>query len=130
MGIEKVKKTNKNKTMDKNLVPHNFGRHGEVILKPIKEIPIGAKLIESKNSVIVGHSESGHHHVLTAERGAAIGFYEIDGKVYLDLPAKATLEHQKTIERHETQVFTPGKYERVIRHSYSYGGRVMKRVQD
>jgi hypothetical protein len=38
-------------------------RHGEVVLKSSK-LPKQAKLIETSNSVIVGHSESGHHHNL------------------------------------------------------------------
>lgn len=113
-----------------NNTPHNFGRHGEVILKEVGEIPTGAKLIEEGHSIIVGHSESGHHHVLTAERGATIKMYELDGKTYLDLPVRGNLEHQKTVERHETQVFTPGKYIREIRHAYSYAERAMKRILD
>lgn len=114
-----------------NLTPHNFGRHGEVILKPVQEIPQDAQLVEENKSVIVGHSESGHHHVLTIPRGTGkIKMYEKDGKTYLEFPELANLEHQKTIEKHETQVFTPGKYERVIRHSYSYGEKIMRRVVD
>lgn len=110
---------------------HNFGRHGEVIMKKVNEIPAGAKLIESGESVIVGHSESGHHHVLTIPRGTGIvRMYEIDGKTYLDLPRKGELVHQKSSENHATQTFAPGIYVREIRQSYSYSERMMKRVQD
>lgn len=117
--------------MNKNLQEaHEFGRHGEVIIKKVSNIPTGAKLIEQGNSLIVGHSESGHHHVMTVEKGTTIKMYEIDGKTYLDLPAKGELKHQKSSENHKTQVFSPGLYIREIRESYSYAQKVMRRVLD
>lgn len=110
---------------------HTFGRHGEVILKKTDKIPTGAKLVEEGVSVIVGHSESGHHHRLTLERGAGVvKMYEIDGKTYLDLPRKAELVHEKSSKNHKTQTFAPGIYIREIRQSYSYGEKIMKRVID
>ena len=117
---------------NKNLEPHEFGRHGEIILKKVSDIPSGAKLIEESASIVVGHSETGHHHVLTIpkEGGVKIAMYELDSKVYLDLPRNGKLEHQKSVEQHETQVFIPGKYIREIRQSYSYAEKVMRRVID
>src|SRR3990167_6218297 len=112
--------------MNKN----NFGRHGEVLISPfegdslkeITEVPAGAKLIEEGYSVIVGHSESGHHHVLTIpkENGVMIKVYEKDGKSYLDIPIMARLEHKKTVEKHDTQTFQSGIYIKEIRHAFSY----------
>lgn len=122
--------------MNKN----NFGRHGEVIISPfegaslekIKEIPAGAKLMEEGDSVIVGHSESGHHHVLTIPReaGATIKIYERDGRQYLDIPRTAKLEHQKTVEKHDAQIFQPGIYIKEIRQTFSYAEGIMKKVVD
>lgn len=110
---------------------HSFGRHGEVLLKQVDKLPEGAKLIESGESVIVGHSESGHDHVLTVPRGTGIvKMYEIDGKTYLDIPRKADLVHQKSAESHSTQTFAPGIYIREIRQSYSYGERIMRKTID
>lgn len=110
---------------------HEFGRHGEVLMKKVKELPLGAKLIEEGKSIIVGHSESGHNHVLMAESGVKIKMYEIDGKTYLDLPSKVNLTHQKnSTENHGTQVFSPGIYIREIRESYSYEKKIMRRVID
>lgn len=118
--------------INKLMQPHDFGRHGEVILKKVSSIPKGAKLVEKSLSIVVGHSESGHHHVLTIEKeqGMAIMMYEFEGKVYLDLPRQGSLAHQKTVEKHETQIFKPGKYVREIRQSYSYSEKVMRRVLD
>ena len=110
---------------------HTFGRHGEVILKQVDVLPEGAKLVESGEKVIVGHSESGHHHSLTIPRGTGIiKMYEIDGKTYLDLPHKADLVHEKSTEQHKTQTFTPGIYIREIRQSYSYAEKIMRRIDD
>lgn len=117
--------------MNKNLIPHEFGRHGEVILKKVSSLPEGARLVESGESVIVGHSESGHHHNLTVPRGTGlVELYEHEGKTYLKFPVNAELVHQKEVEKHETQVFTAGVYERTIRHSFSYADRQMRRIQD
>ncbi len=106
-------------------------RHGEVVLRPVSQIPGNAKLVAAKNKLIVAHSESGHHHTLTASNGAAIGFLEYDGKTYLDIPFEAKLEHQKQgLEIHQTQIVEPGLYERIIKQSYSYRDKIMKQVWD
>jgi len=106
----------------------NLHRHGEVILKPT-ELPKGVKQIKKTKSYIAGHSESGHHHVLTAESPFKV--YELDGKTYLDIPAKAELTHQKQgTETHGVQVIEPGVYERTIKRAYSYAEKVMKNVID
>ncbi len=115
-----------------NLTPHDFGRHGEVILMKVDSIPKDAKLIEESESIIIGHSESGHHHVLDIprEQGVKIRMYELNGKTYLDIPLMAHLSHKKTIEPHKTQVFEKGIYIREIRHSFSYAEKQMKRIID
>lgn len=110
----------------------NYHRHGEVGIYPAK-LPKGAKLVESGTSLIVGHSESGHHHVLTIPnvKERVIKMYELDGQTYLDIPAEAKLSHQKTgTEIHKTQVIAPGIYKRSIKRAYSYADKVMKQVLD
>lgn len=103
-------------------------RHGEVVLKS-STLPKEAKLIESGKTVIVGHSESGHHHTLTVPK-IGIKVFEHGGRTYLDVPLKAKLEHQKTVEEHKTQFILPGIYERTIKRAYSYAEKVMKKVID
>lgn len=102
-------------------------RHGEVLLKPISK-PKGLKDVAPVTHFIVGHSESGHHHVLTAQ---AIQVYEQDGRMFLHIQDEAQLIHQKTgTETHGTQLVEPGWYERIVKRSYSYAAKVMRRVQD
>lgn len=103
-------------------------RHGEVILIQ-RELPKKAKQLEETKSFVVGHSESGHHHVLTSTSPFKV--YELEGKTYLELSTEAKLKHQKTgTETHGIQKIKPGIYERLIKRSYSYGEKIMRRVQD
>jgi hypothetical protein len=103
-------------------------RHGEVVLKEAR-LPKRAKLVQQGRSLIIGHSESGHHHVLTLPT-LEIKMFEFEGRTYLDVPLQAKLEHQKTVEKHETQVIAPGIYERTIKRAYNYAEKVMKQVID
>ena len=106
-------------------------RHGECSLLPLDSLPKGAKLVESVKSFIVGHSESGHNHILTAPKEAELNIFEFEGKTYLEVPLESKLTHQKTgTETHGTQVVAPGVYERKIKESYSYATKVLRRVQD
>lgn len=103
-------------------------RHGEVLLKEV-DLPKGAKQLEETKSFIAGHSESGHHHVLTATQPFKV--FEFEGKTYLDIPLEAKLTHQKSgTETHGQVTVVPGIYERIIKRSYSYGEKIMRRVKD
>jgi hypothetical protein len=112
------------------LTPHDFGRHGEIILKKIDKIPSTAKLIEKSSSLIIGHSKTGHHHIAVAEREQTVELYEDNKKVYLSFLVDTRIEHQKESEAHKTQVFKSGCYVREIREVYSYAEKQMKRVRD
>ncbi len=104
-------------------------RHGEVLIREITSIPKEAKLISEVKEFVAGHSESGHNHILTAT--APFKVFEFEGKTYLDIPLEAKLTHQKQgTETHGVQILQPGLYERIIKKSYSYLDKVMKRVND
>ena len=78
---------------------------------------------------MAGHSESGHNHVLEAVSPFKV--LEFEGKTYLDIPLEAKLSHQKQgIETHGIQILQAGFYERIIKKSYSYSEKVMRRVLD
>jgi len=108
-------------------------RHGEVGLLPIKAIPEGAKLVGEVKEFVAGHSESGHHHILTLPKVAEadIKIFEFEGKTYLDIPLEAKLKHQKEgDETHGEVSVAKGFYERTIKKSYSYAEKIMRRVLD
>lgn len=107
-------------------------RHGEIILIKIDSLPKEARLVKTGKEIMVGHSESGHHHVMTLDKTATadLRMFEFEGKTYLDIPLEAKLIHQKEMEKHATQTFEKGVYEFHPRQSYNYAEKIMKRVID
>jgi hypothetical protein len=102
-------------------------RHGDQIIKPIDELPKGLKEVYQGNEYIVGHSETGHHHVLTAP---ALRVYELDGELYLDVQKVGELTHQKTFDKHETKVVQPGFYKVQVKKAFDYFSRKLTQVRD
>jgi len=86
-------------------------RHGEVLLLPVDQIPVGQR--QEVTSCIVGHSESGHHHVLESD----IAFAQIvaaTGDLYVDLDSPTPLRHHKGHQQHR-ELSVPAGGWRVIK---------------
>jgi hypothetical protein len=88
---------------------------GEISITKIKAFPAGIKAIKCNEAqFIVGHSETGHHHVMTMDRAQ---FFEApdqpDGMrvLFALLEAPNALEHLRNFDTHETISFEPGIYE-------------------
>lgn len=88
---------------------------GEVSITKIKALPKGLKAIACKDAqFIVGHSETGHHHVMTMDRAQ---FFEAPDQpagmrvLYALFEAPNALEHLRRFDTHETIAFVPGIYE-------------------
>lgn len=107
-------------------------RHGENLFVKVDKIPDGAKLLEEGNNLVVAHSETGHHHLLTLPKiaDAVIKIFEFEGQTYLDVPLAAKLSHQKTVEAHPTKTMQKGFYKKLVHRAYSYAEKVSKRVID
>ena len=105
-----ISNVNKEKSMNNNLTV----RHGEVILIPVSKVPKGK--VEKHKSFIVGHSESGAHHVLESDVDYDVIFDKLE--VYLLLNRKATLVHKKTVNKHRNVIVKPGVYR--INHKVEY----------
>lgn len=101
-------------------------QHGENILVPVTRLPEG-KTTEV-DSVIVGHSETGHHHVLTSEQPITV--VEADDRMYVEVVLDSLLSHKKTQDAHDTITVKPGIWE--IRHKTEYNPitKVLDRVFD
>lgn len=127
MQTEELKK---GKNMQAEQIRHGENMFVDAKLLGITEIPKEAKLIEKGSNLIVGHSETGHHHTLTVSKTAEIEIYEYNGMTLLYVPEEAKLEHQKTVEKHETKTVSPGIKVKIDKHSYSYAEKVTKRVID
>lgn len=104
-------------------------RHGEVLLKPVAELPRGVKLEKETNNYIVAHSETGHHHVLESMEKFKV--YSWNGEVYLEVPAMSELLHEKTgKETHAPHKIVPAFYKVVIKKHFDYFKGALQKVRD
>lgn len=85
---------------------------GDCFIIPVEEIPSNAVEAKAENSkLIVAHSETGHHHALSAE-GATL--YSVPGNPmvsYLSVAAESDLEHERSFDTHETLRLPRGNYQ-------------------
>ena len=113
-----------------------FAAQGDFVIRRIDHIPVGVEEIKPDGGVfIVAHSETQHHHVITAERVKAYRpvddkifkmFLEIDRLNGEEMPA---IEHLRSFDTHEAlQPSAPGVFE--IRRQREYQPEGWRRVQD
>lgn len=103
-------------------------QHGEIMLVPVPDK--GFKSAKSVNACIVGHSETGHHHVVESKTP-----FEVMGDVekhdlFVRLFEPAKLVHKKSVEKHKTLPVLPGVWKILHKSEYSPWEKVTRRVQD
>lgn len=105
-------------------------RHGEIFLQMIdsEELPKG-KFIQHK-TFIVGHSETGHHHVLESAQEFEVMTVGDKKELYLRLFEPAKLVHNKTVNKHKTLPVIQGTYKVINKLEYSPFTKIMERVFD
>jgi hypothetical protein len=88
---------------------------GEISITKIDKLPSGLKSLPAENGkFIVGHSETGHHHVMEID---CTKFFQLENApagmtiLYAVLSAPNQLEHLRSFDTHETILFQPGIYE-------------------
>lgn len=86
-------------------------RHGEVLLLPVAAAPDGVR--DAVKTCIVGHSESGHHHVLESDALFA-QIVSTSSGLYVDLDTPTPLRHRKDHDQHRELIVPAGVW-RVIR---------------
>ncbi|MGH9820254.1 MAG: hypothetical protein ACRD43_08800, partial [Pyrinomonadaceae bacterium] len=80
-------------------------RHGEMLFIPVDALPEGFIESFTGKKYIVGHSETGHHHIAVGTAKALTVYTPIGGDsqdIYLRVNSVSKLEHLKTTEKHET----------------------------
>lgn len=103
--------------------------HGENILKPIAKLPKGKK--SEHNIFIVGHSETGHNHVLEAPKGTTFNVVEdMARQVFLEVKEDSKLVHKKSFDIHETEVIKPGIYQVIHAIEYNPFTKQLQRIWD
>lgn len=103
-------------------------RQGEVLLLQTNKTPKGK--VEKKIKYIVAHSETGHHHVLEAPKGTSFDVVTEGENTYLVLETPMNLVHQKTQDRHNDIVVSPGAYIVKGKTEYLPFDKLTRRVQD
>lgn len=101
-------------------------RHGENILIPVKKAEGKAS---KHKSFIVGHSETGHHHVLESKTD----FEVIEGEkeeLFVRLFEPGKIVHQKTYDKHNTLTVVPGTYKVNKKTEYDPFRQVIRQVWD
>ncbi len=102
-------------------------RHGEIMLYPVNKIP--AADAQKQTSFIVGHSETGHHHVLESEIPFDVLSIDKD-ELYVRLFEPAKLVHKKEFDKHNTLTIERGTYKVLHKTEYDPFEKVIRDVQD
>ena len=107
----------------------NICAQGDVLIRRVDEVPASAKRVPSENGkIIVTHSETGHHHVMEAERVDLFQDPENFLLAWIKVNRPATLEHMRPHDTHEAIKFSEGIYE--IRRQREYTPEGFRRVAD
>lgn len=102
---------------------------GDIYITRIGRLPKGVVPVEPESGrVIVTHSETGHHHVMLAERTKAYRLPDSITDVFLTVEDGDTLEHLRPHDTHEPIAFGPGIYH--VRRQREYVPEGFRRVED
>lgn len=101
--------------------------HGENFLRPVSSLPDGKRT--ATKLYIVGHSETGHNHVIESKK-CDMQVIEDGARRYLLVEEVSALFHQKTFDIHETVEVQPGMYEITHKTEYDPWQGVIRAVYD
>jgi hypothetical protein len=108
----------------------NQAAQGDVYLLRVDKLPDGVKQDKIEDGrYVLGHSESGHCHVVEATDD--VTFYYIDDPMiaYLEVKQPTILRHEKqAADMHEPIQIDPGIYE--VRRQREYTPEGFRRVAD
>jgi hypothetical protein len=96
---------------------------GEITIRRVDPVKVeGTPLKPEAGKLIIGHSETGHHHVLEHMRGASVTVLDHtpDGMriLYAILGEPNKLIHERDHNTHETICLAAGEYEIRIAREY------------
>lgn len=102
---------------------------GDILIIKIDELPNG--LVEQKpvkESYIVAHSETGHHHTLPSQGVKMFAPANDPMVLYVTVENEADLIHNRSFDTHEALRLKQGNYE--IRRQREYTPEGWRRVAD
>lgn len=102
---------------------------GDIYITRIYKLPAGLVPVAPEDGrVIVTHSETGHHHVMLAERTKAYRLPDSIMDIFLTVEKGDTLEHLRPHDTHEPIQFGPGLYH--VRRQREHTPEGFRRVED
>lgn len=107
---------------------------GDVLIRKVQALPKNLTEIQATDgTVIVTHSETGHHHVMVLDREAETPNVRMyrgsdDLLAWLKIDRPTALEHRRPHDQHEPIMFSPGIYE--VRRQREYTPEGWRRVAD
>lgn len=111
-----------------------LGAQGEIRIFRVDAMPKDVKPLARENGkLIIGHSESGHHHVLEAER---VQVFEAEKApegmriLYALLESPGELKHLRGHDTHAPHAFDPGIYMFRTDREYDPYAELARRVAD
>jgi hypothetical protein len=112
----------------------NHAAQGEISIRRVDALPDGVKPFAAENGkYIIGHSETGHHHVLVAECPQVFEAATAPAGMrilYAVLDQAAELVHLRGHDTHETIHHEPGIYEYRIGREFDPYAELARRVAD
>jgi hypothetical protein len=102
-------------------------RHGEILLRPVDSVPHGALVRRVQvTSCIIGHSESGHHHVLESDAAFEL-IVTARRAMFVDLPESTRLRHLKAYQQHRELQVPAGMWQVIRKTEFDIRGSVAAR---
>ena len=107
----------------------NSCAQGDVYFRRVEVLPDNAVQMPAENGlVVVAHSETGHNHVMLAERTKLYKIPDSIMDLFLLVEAPTPLEHLRPYDTHESIMFEPGMYH--VRRQREYVPEGFRRVED
>ena len=113
---------------------------GEITIIRIGDAPKKVKNIDGKplaleaGKLIIGHSETGHHHVLERQAGASVTVLEKAPEgmriLHAILQEPNKLIHERGHDTHETIELPPGEYEMRIAREFDHYAELARQSAD
>ena len=106
---------------------------GDFIIRRISDLPTNVEPVSAENGkIVVAHSETGHNHVMEADRVEAYkptGVKDVDlYEMFLLVKEPTEINHLRSYDTHETLLVPPGTYE--VRRQREYVAEGFRRAQD
>lgn len=106
-----------------------IGAQGEITIRRIGDVPKNrtrrngcTPLALENGRLVIGHSETGHHHVLSRNDGADVMVLDRPPEgmriLYAILENSTSLDHLRDHDTHDSIVLPPGEYEFRIAREY------------